>query len=193
MTKFTDNLWRDIAREHGPALAQAERPGPDRTSVLRRPRVLAGGTLALAAVGTALAFGLTAPGSGPAATGGARRVVTAAYTITQSSSGTVVVQINQATSLPQANARLTAMGIHEQVTIYMQSGPAAVAGPVTCTPAPGAPGPTLKVLIGTNGTEVIKPGTTGDNTGVGTWSLNKCTTFRTGDTGGTGNTGNSGG
>ena len=26
MTKFTDHLWRDLAREHGPALAQAARP-----------------------------------------------------------------------------------------------------------------------------------------------------------------------
>ena len=72
MTKFTDNLWRDIAREHGPALARAERPGPGPASFLRRPRVLAGGTLALAAAGTALGLGLTAPGSTPAATGGAK-------------------------------------------------------------------------------------------------------------------------
>jgi hypothetical protein len=190
MTKYTDNLWDDLVREHGATLTQAERPEPGRPPLLRRPRVLAGGTLALAAVGTALAFGLTAPGSTPAATGGARRVVTAAYTITQSSSGSVVVQINQAASLPQANAKLTAIGIHEQVTIYMQSGAAAVAGPVTCTPAPGVSGPALKVLVGTNGTEVIKPGTTGDNTGVGTWSLNKCTTTNGND--GTGNTGNTG-
>ena len=26
MTKFTDNLWRDLARERGAALAQAVRP-----------------------------------------------------------------------------------------------------------------------------------------------------------------------
>jgi hypothetical protein len=191
MTRYTDNLWGDLVREHGATLAQADRPEPGRAPLYRRPRVIAGGTLALAAVGTALAFGLTAPGSTPAASGGARRVVTAAYTITQSSSGTVVVQINRATSLPQANAKLTAMGIHEQVTIYMQSGAAATTGPVICTPAPGVSGPTLKVLVGTNGTEVIKAGATGDNTGVGTWSLNKCTTTNGND--GTGNTGNTGG
>ena len=26
MTKFTDNLWRDLAREHGTTLAHADRP-----------------------------------------------------------------------------------------------------------------------------------------------------------------------
>jgi len=188
MTRYSENLWDDIVREHGPTIASAGRPGPGPTPLLRRPRVLAGGTLALAAIGTALAFGLTGTGSTPVATGVARKVVTDAYTITESSSGSVVVQINQATSLPQANAKLTAMGIHEQVTIYMQSGAAAVAGPVACARAAGDSGPALKVLVGTNGTEVIKPGTTGDNTGVGTWSLNHCTVYTTG-TGGTGNTG----
>lgn len=191
MTRYTDNLWGDLVREHGATLAQADRPEPARAPLYRRPRVLAGGTLALAVAGTALGFALTAPGSTPAATGTKRVFTTAAYTITQNTNGSVVVQINQATSLPQANAKLTAMGIHEQVTIYMQSGAAAQAGAVTCTPAPGVSGPALKVLVGTNGTEVIKPGTTGDNTGVGTWSLSKCTTTNGDD--GTGDTGNTGG
>ena len=192
MTRYTDNLWGDIVREHGATLATAGRPGPGSAPLYRRPRVIAGGTLALAVAGTALGFGLTAAsGSSPAATGTKHTYTTAAYSITQNTNGTVVVQINQQTSLPAANTKLTQLGIHEQVTIYMQSGPAAVAGPVTCTPAPGVSGPTLKVLVGTNGTEVIKPGTTGDNTGVGTWSLNKCTTTNGND--GTGDTGNTGG
>jgi hypothetical protein len=66
----------------------------------------------------------------------------------------------------------------------MGSGPAAVSGPVTCTPEPGIPKqPTVKVLVGTDGTEVINPG----NTGVGTWHLKSCNLAS--DTGGTGNTG----
>ena len=36
-------------------------------------------------------------------------------------------------------------------------------------------------LVGTNGTEVINPGTTPGNTGVGTWHLQSCSL--TGDTG----------
>jgi hypothetical protein len=180
MTRYTDNLWDDLVREHGATLAHADRAEPGRPALLRRPRVLAGSTLALAGVGTALTLGLTAATSTPA------------FAVTKNADGSVLVQINQATSLPQANAKLTAMGIHEQVTIYMATGPATVSGPVSCTPAPGAslPGPPLKVVVGKDGTEVIKPGTTGDNTGVGTWHLNHCLTFKTGDTGtGSGNSG----
>jgi hypothetical protein len=184
MTKFTENLWRDLAQEHGAALAHTDRPGPGRT---RRPGVIAGSTLALAIAGTALGLGLTSTGSTPtSATGGTATL--AAYTVTQNSDGSVLVQINQGTSLPAANHKLTAMGIHEQVTIYMKPGAAAVSGPVTCTPEPGVSGPPLKVLVGTNGTEVIQPGTTGDNTGVGSWHLGHCVTTETGS----GNTGNTG-
>jgi len=155
MTKFTDHLWSDLVREQGPALAQASRPRARRP----RPRVLAGSTLALAGAGVAVAFGLTATGSTPA------------FAVTRSGDGSVLVTINQATSLPQANAKLTAMGISEQITIDMASGAAATSGPVTCTPAAGVSGPQIQVLVGTNGTEVI----TSSNTGAGTWHLASCT------------------
>jgi hypothetical protein len=174
MTKFTDNLWRDLASEHGPALVQAGSPGPGR---VRRPRsrVIAGGTLGLAGVGAAIALVLTSASGTPA------------FAVTQSGDGSVLVTLNQTQALPQANQKLAAMGFNEGIVIDMGSGPAAVSGPVTCTPEPGIPGqPTVKVLVGTNGTQVIKPGTTGDNTGVGTWHLNSC---RLASDTGTGNTG----
>jgi len=172
MTRFTERLWSDLAREHGPALAQADRPEPGRAPLLRRPRVLAGSTLGLAGARAA-----------PAVTLGASS--TPAFAVTTSGDGAVLVTINQTTALPQANAKLTAMGIHEQITIYMASGAASVSGPVTCTPAPGVSGPPVKVLVGTNGTEVINSG----NTGAGTWHLGAC--HLTGDSG-SGNTGNTG-
>jgi hypothetical protein len=176
MTKFTDHLWRDLAREHGATLALADRPEPGRVPLLRRPRVLAGSTLGLAGVGTALVLALGAVSSTPA------------YAVTTNGDGSVLVTINQNSALPQANAKLTAMGIHEQITISMASGAAAVSGPVICTPAPGLSnlqGPSVKVLVGTNGTEVIDSG----NTGAGTWHLAAC--YLTGDTG-SGSTGNTG-
>jgi hypothetical protein len=179
MSNFTDHLWRDLAQEHGMTLLLADRPEPSRAPLLRRPRVLAGSTLGLAGAGTALTLALSAASSTPA------------YAVTTNGDGSVLVTINQNSALPQANAKLTAMGIHEQVTIYMATGAAAVSGPVNCTPKPGAhlSGPPLKVLVGQDGTEVIAPGTTGDNTGVGTWHLGHCVT--TGDPG-SGNTGNTG-
>ena len=107
----------------------------------------------------------------------------------------MLVNINQLQSLPAANHKLTAMGIHEQVTIYMASGAAAVSGPVACTPGPGAglPRPPVKVLVGTDGTDVMGAGQSGGNTGEGTFHLDHCTVAPNSDTGpGTGNTGNTG-
>ena len=182
MTKFTENLWNDLAQEHGAALDRATRPAPGRA---RRPGLIAGSTLTLAAAGTALGLGLTSTGTPSTSATGGMRVVTDAYTITQNSNGSVLVTINQTEALPQANQKLTAMGIHEQVTIDMASGPAPVSGPVPCTPAPGVSGPPVKVLVGTDGTEVIGSG----NTGAGTWHLGACSI--TGDSG-SGNTGNTG-
>jgi hypothetical protein len=144
-----------------------------------RPRVLAGGTLGLAGAAAALTLALSATATAPA------------FAVTRNGDGSVTVQINEETALPQANAKLTAMGIHEQVTIYMGTGPATVSGPVSCTPAPGAnlPGPPLKVLVGKDGTEVISPGQSAGNTGVGTWHLARCSVSGGAGSGSTGNSG----
>jgi hypothetical protein len=140
----------------GATLAHADRPEPGRARLLRHPRVLAGSTLGLAGVGTALVLAL----------GGATSP--AAYAITTNGDGSVLVTINQGSALPQANAKLTAMGAHEQVTIYVAPGAAAISGPVTCTRALAAnlSGPPLKVLLGKDGTEVISTGQTAGNTGL---------------------------
>ena len=61
MSKFTDHLWQDLAREHGPTLALADRPEPGRAPLLRRPRVLAASTLGLAGAAAALMLALGAP------------------------------------------------------------------------------------------------------------------------------------
>ena len=182
MSKFTDHLWSDLVREHGPTLEHADRPEPGRasgTGLLRRPRVLAGSTLGLAGVGAALLLVLGAASSPPA------------YAVTTNGDGSVTVQINENSALPQANAKLTAMGIHEQVTIYMATGPAAVSGPVTCTRAPGPliSGPQLRVLVGKDGTEVIGSGQSAGNTGEGTYHLDRCVVTRDSGSATTGNTG----
>jgi hypothetical protein len=182
MTKFTDNLWRDLAQEHGADLAQAGGPQAGRS---RRPgaRVIAGGTLAVAGIAAVATLGLTSTGS---STAGGTRIVTDAFTITQSSSS-VQVQINQKQSIIAANERLNSL-VKEQVTIQTASGPAPAAGAVSCTPGvPNMQGPSVQVLLGSDGTQVVAPGTTAHNTGVGTWHLASCTVYPTGS--GTGNTG----
>src|SRR5215472_17218033 len=182
MTKFTENLWNDLAQEHGAALDQATRPGPGRA---RRPGLIAGSTLALAAAGTALGLGLTST-SGSTPAGGIKKACTAAYTITEKSDGSVLVQVNQQKSILAADAKLSSMGIQLKVAVFPKPGAATRSGPITCKPVDGAPKqPQVQVLLGTNGTEVIAPGTTGDNTGVGTWHLDSCVVFPTNDKGNT--------
>jgi hypothetical protein len=179
----------DLAREERAARPTFPRRGPRRDAALAtrartgpRRRVLAGSTLGLAGVGTAVVLALSGSAAPPA------------FAITTNGDGSVLVNINRLESLPAANHKLTAMGIHEQVTIYMATGPAAVSGPVTCAPAAGAnqSGPRLKVLVGKDGTEVIRSGQTAGNTGEGTYHLDHCVV--TGDTrsGATGITGNTG-
>jgi len=186
-----DSATIDLAREEQAAPPAFAGRGRHADAVVRtrarrpRPRILAGGTLGLAGVGAALLLVLSAGGA----------AAPPAFAITTNSDGSVTVQINEDTSLPAANHKLTAMGIDEQVTIYMAPGAAAGSGAVNCTPGPGAslPRPPVKVLVGTDGTEVIGAGQSAGNTGEGTFHLARCTVAPDSDTGpGTGNTGNTG-
>jgi len=183
MSKFTDHLWSDLVREHGPTLAQSARPEPGRAAgmgglgFLRRPRVLAGSTLGLAGVATALVLAL----GGTAAT-------TPAFAITTTNDG-VLVHLNYVKdqNLPQVQQKLASMGIHESVGIEMGTGAATVAGPLTCTPGPGVTGPKVKVLVGANGTETIGPGQSGGNTAEGSFHLIRCSTSNNTGAGNSGN------
>jgi hypothetical protein len=178
LERFGEDLnraaYRELSASSGPVGADVHR---------LRPRLLARGTLGLAGAGAAVLLAVSAAGTAPA------------FAITKNGDGSVTVQINEDAALSAANQKLTAMGIHEQVMIDIATGPAAVSGAVNCTPAPGAslPGPTLKVLVGKNGTDVISPGETAGNTGEGTYHLAHCTVVPDSNTGtGTGDTGNTG-
>ena len=166
MTKFTDNLWSDLAREHGETFAHADRSDPTRAGaarVLQRPRVLAGSTLGLAGVGAALVLALGGSTAAPA------------YAVTTDHDGSVLVKLNYNANqnLPQVNAKLASMGLNEGVTIQMAPGAASTTGPVTCTQGPGASIP-VKVLVGANGTETIAPGQSAGNTAEGSFHLVSC-------------------
>lgn len=171
MTKYTDNLWRDLAREHGATLAQTERLERGRPRVLQHPRVLVGSVLGLAGAGVGL---LLSAASAPA------------YAVTTNADGAVEVTINQVSALPQANAKLAAMGTHEQISIQMAAGAAPSTGPVSCASGTNAPGPQVSVVVGADGTEVIPAG----NTGAGTWHLASCSVATAGSAGASGTSGN---
>jgi hypothetical protein len=121
------------------------------------PRALAGGTLGLAGVGAALVLALSAGGA----------TAPPAFAVTKDNDGSVLVQLDRTEDLGQANQKLTKMGIHEQITLYLGPGPAAVGVPVRCTPGPGAgpPNPAVQVVVGTNGSNSSQsPGDTGEDT-----------------------------
>ncbi len=152
-----------VRAELAPTLAYADRPELGRAGgagFLRRPGVLAGGTLGLAGVGAALAIVLGAGGA----------TAPPAFAITKHSDGSVLVQLNRQEDLGQANQKLTAMGTQEQITLYLTPGPAVVSGPVSCTPEPGAssPNPPVKVLVGPAGSS---SGQSAGNTGQSTSHL----------------------
>ncbi len=188
MSRFTDNLWSDLMHDHGPTLAQSDRPQADpprRAALLRRPRIMAGGTLSVAGVAAGLVLALGAGGA----------AARAAFAVTTSNNGnSVLVQLNytnaQQRTIEQVNAKLAAMGTGEQITIYNATGPASVAGAVTCSAAPGTSGPTIKVLEGTNGTQVIGAGQSAGNTAEGSFHLDRCVASDAG-AGNTGSAGNS--
>jgi hypothetical protein len=152
-----------VRAELAPTLAHADQPEPGRpdgAGFLRRPRVLAGGTLGLAGVAAALAIVLGAGGA----------TAPPAFAITKHSDGSVLVQLDRREDLGQANQKLTEMGTHEQITLYLTPGPAVVSGPVSCTPAPGAgpPNPPVQVLVDTDGSS---SGQSAGNTGERTSQL----------------------
>jgi hypothetical protein len=178
MTKFTDNLWRDLVREHGTTLAEADRPERGRARVLRRPRVLAGSSLGLAGVGAALILALGGSTAAPA------------FAVTTNSDGSVLLHLNYNANqnLPQANAKLASLGVGEAVTIYMARGAASTNGAVTCSLGAGANTP-VKVLVGADGTETIAPGQSAGNTAEGSFHLDHCVVSSDSGSGNSGNTG----
>jgi hypothetical protein len=96
MTRFADDLFDDLMREHGPALAgMAVRTAPKRHIATRPVLLTAGaGSLAVAAtVGT-----LVAGGAAPA------------YAVTPNSDGTVTLAVYQQPGIAQANAKLHTLG-----------------------------------------------------------------------------------
>ena len=113
MGDFKDRLWRDLVREHGAQLAQTERP-PAKHGRRARPRVLAGTTLGLAGIGTAVALALGAASSTPA------------FAVTRNHDGTVTVALQRIAAIRDANAKLAGSGLPVKL-VRVQAGCVAAA------------------------------------------------------------------
>jgi hypothetical protein len=127
MTKFSDQLFDDLMREHGPALAGIRVPAARKRHVAR-PVMLtagAGGLAAVAAVST-----LVAGGAAPA------------YAVTTHSDGTVTLAVYQKSGIAQANEKLHRIGDGRVVVVPVQPGCPSIAS------LPKAPVPPGKVTTG---------------------------------------------
>jgi hypothetical protein len=174
----------DMAREAQAASWAFAGRGPHAVGVRARrarlrPRALAGSTLGLASFGAALVLALGGSAAAPA------------FAVTRQHDGSVLVKVNvnaKEAWVLGADRKLAAMGIDEQIMVGYASGAAAVSGPVTCTPLGGAntpAGPPVRVLLGTDGTQVVPS----SNTGAGTVHLGSCVYYKSVSQSGTVNTG----
>jgi hypothetical protein len=124
MTKFADQLFDDLMREHGPALAHTvpslSRPAPGHHLATRRT-LLAAGTACAAVAATA---GVLVAGGG-----------TPAYAVTAHPDGTVTLAVHQESGIAGANARLRQLGDGQVVVVPVKAGCPGVGS----LPAPAAP------------------------------------------------------
>ena len=120
MTKFADQLFDDLMREHGRALAHTTPPVSAAHRVTARRAVLAsgGGLVAVGAIaGTLVATGAVAgePSHTPAAG-------TPAYAVTSNPDGTITLDVYQQSGYAQVNAWLRHHGEKQVVVVPIRPG-----------------------------------------------------------------------
>jgi len=120
MTKFTDQLFTDLMREHGPALAQARPPAQGRHVASRRT-LLAGGTGFVAVAATV--GGLLASSGGG----------TPAYALTTQPDGKVTLDVYRESGIAGINTRLHQLGDGQVVVVPVEPGCPPPAPPAVST------------------------------------------------------------
>jgi hypothetical protein len=108
MTRFSEQLFDDLMREHGPALELIRPPAHPKRRVTTRWTLLAGGGT-LAAAG-AVAGTLVAGSASPA------------YAVTKNPGGTITVAVYQKSGFAGANARLLQLGDKQVVVVPVEAG-----------------------------------------------------------------------
>jgi hypothetical protein len=139
MTRFADDLFNDLMREHGQALARASVPAARQRHLTARPVLMtagAGGLAAVAAVGTLVATGGGSP----------------AYAVTTHSDGTVTLAVYQASGIAGANSQLHQLGDRVVVVPVKAGCPS-----IDSLPAPGKPAKdiSLQVRASTGGSVTV--------------------------------------
>jgi hypothetical protein len=98
MTRFDDNLWREVERRYGSELSNAD--GPLSSGPRRRLPVIAGASLGVAGASAAAVIVFGAASSPPA------------FAVTTHRDGTVSLVIRRLDGISGANRRLAQLGIH---------------------------------------------------------------------------------
>ena len=131
MTKFEDQLFDDLMREHGSALTNARAP---KRHVATRRTLLAvggGGVAVAAAAGVLVA---TAGGNGAGHSGDAAGGIPPAYAVTNNPNGTVTLAVHQEDGIAGANAKLHKLGDSQVYVVPVRAG----CPSVSSLPAPAA-------------------------------------------------------
>jgi hypothetical protein len=134
MTKFEDQLFDDLMREHGSTLTNARRPAPRRHVATRRAllAVGGGGVAAAAAAGVLVATaGGNAPGHSATVAGGTTR----AYALTTHSNGTITLAVYKKSGIAGANAKLHELGDSQVYVVPVEAG----CPSMSSLPAPAVP------------------------------------------------------
>lgn len=138
MTKFADQLFADLMREHGDALrSQPERPAAAAARPRRRAARPAWLTAGIATATGAVAGGLVLFGGAAAP----------AYAVTQNSNGTLSVSVKQASAIDAANATLKAMGVKVVVVPVRPGCPTLGTLPLGGPGAPKTPETRISVAV----------------------------------------------
>jgi hypothetical protein len=134
MTKFADQLFDDLMREHGSTLTTTRLPEPRRHIATRRALLAVGGSgvAVAAAAGVLVATaGAHAPGHSADVAGGNAP----AYALTPHSNGTITLAVYQKSGIAAANAKLHELGDSQVYVIPVRAG----CPSISSLPAPAAP------------------------------------------------------
>jgi hypothetical protein len=128
MTKFEDQLFDDLIREHGSALNTVTMPRHHPRAGRALLAAGAGGVAVAAVAGVLVA---TATGHGPGTTAGA----TPAYAVTSNPDGTVTLAVYQKDGIAGANAKLHELGDSQVYVVPVAAG----CPSISSLPAPAVP------------------------------------------------------
>jgi hypothetical protein len=134
MTKFEDQLFDDLMREHGSTLTNTRPPAPRRHVATRRALLAVGG----GGVAVAAAAGMLVATAGTNGAGHNANVAggkTPAYAVTKNPNGTVTLAVYKKSGIAGANAKLHELGDSQVYVVPVEPG----CPSMSSLPAPAVP------------------------------------------------------